>query len=91
MLNDHQFRGSPVVLIGSLFCKRFPKNSFLTFYQSLAALGLCRSPQVFSGCGAWGLLFVAVHRLPTAVDSLAGSTGSRVCRLRLTGSRAPAP
>ena len=36
----------------------------------LAALGLCCCTQAFSSCGEWGLLFVAVRGLLTAVASL---------------------
>ena len=40
-----------------------------TFYF-LAALGLCCCTWAFSSCGEWGLLFVAVHGLLTAMASL---------------------
>ena len=43
----------------------------------LAALGLHCFAQVFSSCGEWGLLFVAVRGLLFVVVSLAVSTGSR--------------
>ena len=37
----------------------------------LAVLGLYRCMRAFSSCGKWGLLFVTVLRLLTAVVSLA--------------------
>ena len=43
---------------------------FFFFYLFLAALGLHCCAQAFSSCGAWGLLFVAVHRFLIAVASL---------------------
>ena len=36
----------------------------------MAALGLHCCAQAFSSCGEWGLLFIEVHGLLTAVDSL---------------------
>ena len=44
-------------------------NLFIYFIY-LAALGLRCCAQAFSGCGEQGLLFIAVHRLLTAVASL---------------------
>ena len=41
----------------------------------LAALGLHCCARVFSSCGEWGLLFVVVHRLLTAVASLDAEHG----------------
>ena len=46
----------------------------------MAALGLHCRAQAFSSCGAWGLLFLAVHRLLIAVASLV------TCKLQSTGS-----
>ena len=43
---------------------------FFFFNLFLAALGLRCCARAFSSCGEWGLLFVAVHRLLTAVASL---------------------
>ena len=40
------------------------------FFFFLAALGLHCCAWAFSSCGEWGLLFIAVHRLLIAVDSL---------------------
>ena len=40
------------------------------FFFFLAALGLRCCARAFSGCGEWGLLFVAVHGLLIAVASL---------------------
>ena len=54
-------------------CKLFSSNTifFLTFYFIyLAALGLHCCMESFSSCGEWGLLFVVVHGLLTAVASL---------------------
>ena len=39
-------------------------------YLFLTALGLRCCAPAFSGCGKWGLLFVAVHGLLIAVASL---------------------
>ena len=39
-------------------------------YLFLAVLGLCCCAWTFSSCGEWGLLFVAVRGLLTAVASL---------------------
>ena len=47
----------------------------------MAALGLHCRAQAFSSCGAWGLLFLAAHRLLIAVASLVVT-----CKLRSTGS-----
>ena len=46
----------------------FLKNKFI--YLFLAVLGLHCCAGAFSGCGKWGLLFLAVHGLLTVVDSL---------------------
>ena len=43
---------------------------FKLIYLFLAALGLRCCPWAFSRCGEWGLLFVVVHGLLTAVASL---------------------
>ena len=43
----------------------------------LAVLGLRCCARAFSGCGEWGLLFVAVCGLLIAVASLLQNTGSR--------------
>ena len=66
-------------------------------YLFLAALGLRCCTRAFSSCSEWGLLFVTVCGLLTAVASLLRSTGSRQagfssCSMRaqqlwLTGSR----
>ena len=44
-------------------------------YLFLTALGLCCCVQAFSSCGKWGLLFLAVHGLLTAVASLVAEHG----------------
>ena len=44
--------------------------NFFFFNLFLAALGLCCCTRAFSSCGEQGLLFIAVHRLLTAVASL---------------------
>ena len=41
----------------------------------MAALGLRCCTWAFSSCGEWGLLFVAVHRLLTAVASVVAEQG----------------
>ena len=52
--------------------------SFLKkIYLFMAVLGLRCCTQAFSRCSEWGLLFVAVRRLLTAVASLLPSTSSR--------------
>ena len=49
----------------------FLKNKFYLFiYLFLAALGLCCCARAFSSCGEWGLLFIVVRGLLTAVASL---------------------
>ena len=40
------------------------------FFKFLAALGLCCFAWAFSSCGEWGLLFISVCGLLTAVASL---------------------
>ena len=45
------------------------------FYLFLAALGLHCCTRAFSSCGEWGLLFVAVCGLLTAVASLVAEHG----------------
>ena len=42
-------------------------------------LGLCCSARAFSSCGEWGLLFVVVLRLLTAVVSLLATRGLGSC------------
>ena len=69
-------------------------------YLFLTALGLCCCVQAFSSCGKWGLLFLAVHGLLTAVASLVAehglqsagfsSCGTWAQQLWLAGSRAQA-
>ena len=44
-------------------------------YLFLAALGLRCCARAFSSCGEWGLLFVAVRGLLTAVASLVAEHG----------------
>ena len=44
-------------------------------YLFLAALGLRCCPRAFSSCGEWGLLFVVVRGLLTAVASLVAEHG----------------
>ena len=48
---------------------------FKFIYLFLAVLGLHCCTWVFSSCGEWGLLFVAVHRLLIAVASLVAEHG----------------
>ena len=47
----------------------------LSIYLFLAALGLCCCAWAFSSCGEWGLLFVVVRGLLTAVASLVAERG----------------
>ena len=50
-----------------------------SFYSAILnqspALGLCCCVQAFSGCGEWGLLFLAVSGLLIAVGSLVAEHG----------------
>ena len=48
---------------------------FLLVYLFLAALGLRCCAGTFSSCGEWGLLFVVVRGLLTAVASLVAEHG----------------
>ena len=67
-------------------------NFFFNYYF-LSALGLPCCVRAFSSCGERGLLFVAVHRLLTAVASLVaehGLSAHRLQKLWLAGSRAQA-
>ena len=48
---------------------------YLFIYLFLAALGLRCCVQVFSSCGEWGLLFVAVHGLLIVVAPLVAEHG----------------
>ena len=51
-------------------------NKLIYFvYLFSAALGLHCCARLFSSCGEWGLLFVAVHRLLIAVASLVAESG----------------
>ena len=76
----------------------------ILFIYLLAALGLRCCTWAFSSCGKWGLLFVAVCRLPIAVASLVAEHGLQarglqqlwhagsvvvVCGLSSCGLRAP--
>ena len=51
-----------------LFWKHF-------IYLFLAVLGLHCYARIFSSCGEWGLLFIAIYRLLIAMASLVESTG----------------
>ena len=51
----------------------FLVNDFILFF--LAALGLRCCAQALCSCGEWGLLFVAVRGLLTAVASLVAEHG----------------
>ena len=44
-------------------------------YVCMSELGLCCCMQAFSSCSEWGLLFVAVHGLLTAMTSLVAEHG----------------
>ena len=52
-----------------MYIDYFFLNKFI-YYLFLAELGLCCCARAFSSCGQWGLLFVVVHGLLTAVTSL---------------------
>ena len=88
MLSDHQFRGSPVALIGPLICKRFPKSSFLNFYFWLHWVFV--APRRFSLAVERRATLLQYTGFPLQWILLLRSTGSRVCRLRLAGSTASA-
>ena len=51
-------------------------------YLFLAALGLCCFVRAFSSCSEQGLVFVAVHRLHTAVAFPFVELRLQTCRLR---------
>ena len=55
-----------------IFLFKLTDGSFFFFliYLFLAVLGLCCCTRAFSGCGEWGLLFIAVRGLLIAVASL---------------------
>ena len=55
------------------------KNLFILFILFLAAFGLHCCTRAFSSCGEWGLLFVAVHWLLIAVDSLVAEHWVQAC------------
>lgn len=55
-------------LLYTLDCSQHFSDDYFLF---LVALGLNGCAQAFSSCGEWTPLFVAVHRLLTAVASLA--------------------
>ena len=57
------------------FLSRLFKKFIYFIYLFLAALGLRCCVRAFSSCGKRGLLFVAVHRLLTAVASLVAEHG----------------
>ena len=60
-----------MVTMDADLCMIFKKiNLFI-----LAALGLCCCTRAFSGCGEWGLLFIAVRGLLIAVASLVAEHG----------------
>ena len=50
---------------------------YLSSFYFLAVVCFCGFVQAFSSCSEWGLLFIAVLGLLTAVASLVQSTGSR--------------
>ena len=58
-----------------LMCKPFFKKFIYFIYLFLAALGLRCCERAFSSCSEWGLLFVVVRRLLTAVASLVAEHG----------------
>ena len=53
----------------------FPAFFFNFIYLFLDILGLCCCTQTFSSCSEWGLLFVVVCGLLTAVVSLSAEHG----------------
>ena len=69
--NDEQGRTASIDHGYSFFL-----NKFIYFiYLFLVALGLRCCEWAFSSCGEWGLLFVVVHGLLTAVASLVAEHG----------------
>ena len=54
----------------------------------MAVLGLHFCVRVFSSCGKWGPLFIAVCRTFTVVASLVAEHRLQMRRLRSCGSRA---
>ena len=48
----------------------------------MAVLGLCCCVWIFSSCGEWGLLFVAVRGLLIAAASLVAEHGLQACGLQ---------
>lgn len=55
--------------------EKFSLKVYLLIYLFWPVVGLCCSLWVFSSCGKWVLLFIAVCRLLVAVPSL----GTQVC------------
>ena len=65
-----------VEFLGHIDIVMFPFfNINLFIYLFLAALGLRCCVWAFSSCSEWGLLFIAVHGLLTAVASLVAEHG----------------
>ena len=64
----------PVVISSIIHSYFFLINLFI-YLLFLAALGLRSCARIFSSCGDWGLLFVAVHGLVIVVASLAAEHG----------------
>ena len=72
-----------------VFCFLHPFFFLIYFiYLFLAALGLCCCARASSGCGEWGLLFIAVHGLLMLWLLLLWSTGSRYTSFSSCGLRA---
>ena len=61
---------------------------YLFLYLFLAVLGLCCCAQVFSSCGKWGPLFIAVRGPLTIMASLVAEHRLQTRRLSNCGSRA---
>ena len=76
-LTTNQWSVFSCLLVYSLliFPLLFTFLGFFIFYLFLTALGLCCCVWAFSSCGKWGLLFIAVRGLLTAVASLVAERG----------------
>ena len=67
------------------FSFSYPSSFIYLFILFVAALGLHCCVQALSRCGERGILFVAVHRLLTAVASLVAEHGLQVHGLQAHG------
>ena len=74
-LTEHVFKARPRCSECQCFIPFYINKFILIVYLFLAALGLCCCARGFSGCGEWGLLFIAVSGLLIAVASLIAEPG----------------